>query len=185
MGRFDYGGTGLIKPRELTFGPNGLYIIDADTKNIVRHNLTSGAYLDTYVLEGSGGLQSASDLTFDSSGQLYVSSFVTNQVLRYEPSPVFNIEDEFFFDEFAVAQNYPNPFKHSTAINYNLHKRGVVKIAIYDVLGREVVELKNEIQPVGTHLVTWLPDAGVSAGLYILRITGPEEELVLRMSKMQ
>ncbi|MFK7845452.1 MAG: T9SS type A sorting domain-containing protein [Rhodothermales bacterium] len=151
----------------------------------MRHNQTSGAYLDTYIREGSGGLKSASDLAFDSSGLLYVSSFSTNQVLRYEPSPVFNVEDEFFFDVFEVAQNYPNPFKHSTAINYNLLKGGVVKIAVYDILGREVVELTNEIQPAGTHLVAWLPDAGVPAGLYMLRIIAPEGELVLRMLKMR
>lgn len=38
-----------------------------------------------------------------------------------------------------ASQNYPNPFKPSTEIGYQLSEPGNVSIIIYDVLGKEVV----------------------------------------------
>jgi hypothetical protein len=73
-------------------------------------------------------------------------------------------------DAFALSYNYPNPFNPITTIEYDLPKDALVKLVIYDMLGREIVSLVNENLPAGYHSITW--DAKdrfgnlVSAGIY-------------------
>ncbi len=71
--------------------------------------------------------------------------------------------------EFALLQNYPNPFNPTTIIRYDIPKSSEVKLTIYDVLGREVARLVNEVQTVGRHRVEWNA-AGMSTGVYFYRI---------------
>ena len=71
--------------------------------------------------------------------------------------------------EFALDQNYPNPFNPSTAITYELAATGRVKLKVFDVLGREVGTLVNEVKPAGRYETVW--DArGMASGMYFYRI---------------
>ena len=75
---------------------------------------------------------------------------------------------------FALMQNYPNPFNPSTTIRYALPEDAFVTLKIYNVLGQEVVQLRNEIQNVGNHDVVWdgrnRSGSQVSSGIYFYRI---------------
>lgn len=69
----------------------------------------------------------------------------------------------------TLHQNYPNPFNPSTVIGYQLPEAGMVRLAVYDILGRHIVTLVEETQPPGTHQVRW--DASrMASGIYIYRI---------------
>ena len=76
--------------------------------------------------------------------------------------------------EFALHNNYPNPFNPTTTINYDLPQDGSVRLIIYDVMGREVTRLVNGFTPAGYHSVRW--DArnkmgeNVSAGVYFYHL---------------
>jgi len=50
---------------------------------------------------------------------------------------------------YTLSQNYPNPFNPVTKINYALPKNGFVSLKVYDMLGREVVNLVNENKSAG------------------------------------
>ena len=52
---------------------------------------------------------------------------------------------------FELKQNYPNPFNPSTKIVYNLPVDGVVKLLVYDIMGKEVVTLVNENKKAGRY----------------------------------
>jgi hypothetical protein len=56
---------------------------------------------------------------------------------------------------FKLEQNYPNPFNPKTTISYNLPKSCHVQLAVFDVLGRNVVELVNANQKAGEHKIVW------------------------------
>jgi beta-N-acetylhexosaminidase len=53
--------------------------------------------------------------------------------------------------EFVLYQNYPNPFNPSTVISYQLSVTGKVSLKIYDLLGREVETLVNQVQLPGSY----------------------------------
>ena len=76
--------------------------------------------------------------------------------------------------EFALKQNYPNPFNPSTQIQYAPPSETRVVISIYDITGRKVRTLVNEVQGAGYRTVMWnaTNDIGraVSAGMYIYSI---------------
>ena len=66
-------------------------------------------------------------------------------------------------------QNFPNPFSESTTLRYSLPKSMQVRLAVYDVLGREVEVLVEEQQDAGVYSVEF--DAGeLPAGIYFARM---------------
>ena len=76
-------------------------------------------------------------------------------------------------ESFTLSQNYPNPFNPSTQIRFSLKESGVADLRVYDVLGREVDVLVNELLQAGSYTATF--DAGeLSSGsyLYVLQFNG-------------
>jgi len=72
----------------------------------------------------------------------------------------------------TLHPNYPNPFNATTVISFELEKSDHVTLDIYDILGRKVKTLLDEIQATGEHTVIWQAD-GFSSGVYFYRlITG-------------
>ena len=71
--------------------------------------------------------------------------------------------------EFSLSQNYPNPFNPSTLIRYQVANTGKVRLNVYDVLGREVATLVNDVKPAGSYTVTFNA-ANVPSGVYFYRL---------------
>ncbi len=76
--------------------------------------------------------------------------------------------------EFTLMQNYPNPFNPTTNIRYGLPRAAHVSVKIYNLLGQEVAQLKDEVESAGTHDVVWLGrnTAGhtVASGVYFYQL---------------
>jgi hypothetical protein len=71
--------------------------------------------------------------------------------------------------KFGLSQNYPNPFNPSTQISYTLAAKGLARLSVYDVLGREVAVLVNEVQNAGIHDVTFNAK-NLSSGIYFYKL---------------
>jgi len=76
---------------------------------------------------------------------------------------------------FTLMQNYPNPFNPSTTISYDLPKTSVVKLYIYDVLGRVVANLVDGVQTANRYRVEWNPSR-LSSGVYFCRIQAHSQD---------
>ena len=71
---------------------------------------------------------------------------------------------------YSLSQNYPNPFNPTTDIRFQIADGRLVTLKIYDVLGREVTTLVDEVKQPGTYSVRW--DASrFTSGVYFCRIT--------------
>jgi hypothetical protein len=70
---------------------------------------------------------------------------------------------------FDLQQNYPNPFNPSTLISYKVSKEGFVSIKVYDLVGREVATLVNEVKQVGNYSTEWNA-AGMCSGIYFYKM---------------
>jgi photosystem II stability/assembly factor-like uncharacterized protein len=68
-------------------------------------------------------------------------------------------------DDYILAPGKPNPFTSSTVITYGIPRDGLVRIDIYDILGRRVNVLLNETRQAGTYTIRFTP-AGLSTGMY-------------------
>jgi len=73
-------------------------------------------------------------------------------------------------NKFALAQNYPNPFNPTTNINYDLPFDSKVSIKIFDITGREVASIVNQVQAAGYYSVNFNASA-LSSGVYFYSIT--------------
>jgi photosystem II stability/assembly factor-like uncharacterized protein len=76
-------------------------------------------------------------------------------------------------------QNYPNPFTSQTTISFCLTQPGMARLSIYDLSGRYISTLVNEMKPAGTHNVQWdgTNDTGrqISPGVYICKLISGTE----------
>jgi hypothetical protein len=85
---------------------------------------------------------------------------------------------------FVLSQNYPNPFNPSTIIKYGLPRQSHVKIIIYDLLGRDVFNLVDQIQDAGYHSAEFKLSGNnysLSSGIYFYRMTAGEFSDVRKM----
>ena len=71
--------------------------------------------------------------------------------------------------KYELSQNHPNPFNPTTSIMYSIPKDGFVSLKIYDITGREIKTLVNEIKKAGYYSIT-LNASELSTGIYFYRV---------------
>ncbi|MFC1569437.1 CotH kinase family protein [bacterium] len=76
--------------------------------------------------------------------------------------------------EFQLNQNFPNPYNQATVISYQLSAVSRVKVEVFDVLGREIAVLVNEIQEAGPCQIH-LEMNQFASGLYFYRLQAGSE----------
>jgi hypothetical protein len=75
--------------------------------------------------------------------------------------------------EFNLYQNYPNPFNPSTRVKFDIPELSIVKVKIYNSLGKEVAVLVDEQLAPGAYEVEWNASS-MPSGAYFYRITAGE-----------
>ena len=83
-------------------------------------------------------------------------------------------------ESISFGPNYPNPFNPTTAISYQLSTVSDVKLAVYDILGREVAVLVNERKGPGKYDVLF-DASGLGSGVYFSRILAGSHSAVMKM----
>ena len=66
----------------------------------------------------------------------------------------------------ALSQNFPNPFNPSTRIRYIVTSRRHVSVEVYDLLGRRVQQLVDEVKETGSYEIEWNAQ-GIASGVYL------------------
>jgi hypothetical protein len=73
---------------------------------------------------------------------------------------------------FMLGQNYPNPFNPSTVITYSLPKTMRVQLAVFNLLGKHVATIVDNLVEAGTHR-TQFDASGLPSGIYFYRLSAP------------
>ncbi len=95
----------------------------------------------------------------------YQKNFSTIVGVKDEPQEIVK--------DFSLSQNYPNPFNPNTIIEYQVSSSKKVSLKVYDILGREISTLVNEVKAPGTYEVQF--DASyLASGVYFYRLTAGE-----------
>ncbi|MFA6456564.1 MAG: T9SS type A sorting domain-containing protein, partial [Bacteroidota bacterium] len=82
---------------------------------------------------------------------------------------------------FELSQNYPNPFNPTTNIAFTIPQSGITSLKVYDVLGREVMNLVNQFQEAGSYTVN-LDASKLASGMYIYRLESGAFSSVKKMT---
>jgi hypothetical protein len=116
--------------------------------------------LDSNVISGI----SPEDGNFYFSVKAYTSTKEDIQSFNLYVSGISS--DDKMPQEFHISNNYPNPFNPVTTISMEIPFTSEVSVRIYDIMGREVRNLQNEVLPAGYHTLTWdsITNDGISAG---------------------
>ena len=72
-------------------------------------------------------------------------------------------------EEYLLYQNYPNPFNPVTTIRFDVPKTSFVKLAVYDILGKENETIIDEQLSSGTYEIQWNA-SGYTSGVYFYKI---------------
>jgi gingipain R len=70
---------------------------------------------------------------------------------------------------FSLSQNYPNPFNPVTKISFDIPKTVLTKLTVYDILGREIMKLVNEVKQPGQYVVDF-DGAKIASGVYYYKL---------------
>ena len=86
---------------------------------------------------------------------------------------------------YELMQNYPNPFNPSTSIGFSIPQSGHVTVNVYDMTGRLVSTLVNDVLNEGAHVVDWNGQDNfgdvVSAGVYIYSLESSDMVMTKKM----
>jgi hypothetical protein len=81
---------------------------------------------------------------------------------------------------YSLSQNFPNPFNPVTKINFEIPKQVYVELKIYDILGREIRTLVNEIKTAGSYSVDFNASE-LASGVYFYKLIANDFSNVKRM----
>ena len=108
----------------------------------------------------------------DTSREIYLCSYdAAGRIFKLTgPATSVRQENGILPRVFQLNQNYPNPFNPSTAISYQLPSLSKMSLKIYDLLGREVTTIADEVKPAGTYTIIWNA-MDMPSGVYFYKLT--------------
>jgi glucose/arabinose dehydrogenase len=82
---------------------------------------------------------------------------------------ITGVEDQQIPTEYKLEQNYPNPFNPSTRINFSIPETSIVNIKIYNLLGKLIGTISEDIMEAGNYERTWNAQ-NYASGIYYLKM---------------
>ena len=87
--------------------------------------------------------------------------------------------------DFALQQNFPNPFNPSTEIRFDLPEADFVNLSVYNMMGQKIKTLTSENMTPGYHSIIWngTNDSGsrVATGMYFYSINTSQFQSIKKM----
>lgn len=107
----------------------------------------------------------SNEFTFFVNGEKTGNSAILNS-----PDQIVSVENTELPISFALSQNYPNPFNPVTNINFSIASREKVTITVYDMLGKVVENLVNDIYDSGNYTISF-NGSNLGSGIYFYKIS--------------
>ena len=129
---------------------------------------------EVHFIEGAGTTTEAQRYQFSDESIPFESKTLTYRLRQVDLDGTVSYSEEVDADlgapgDFALHGNFPNPFRDQTAIHYELPQAGHVTLRVYDMLGREVIELVNREQEAGRNEIQF-DASGLASGTYFYRL---------------
>jgi hypothetical protein len=102
------------------------------------------------------------------NGKSNIYALKTDSLLDADPPIGINNNNEKIPETFILHQNYPNPFNPATNIKFEIPSATYIKLTIYDITGREIVNI-NEYRQAGFYTYTF-DGNNLASGVYIYKL---------------
>ncbi len=162
----------------------------------IKYALTTGGVLDSLRYDGPANEEDvAYDIALDTAGNIYITGYTvplggsdySSQssdyiTLKYAGGHLVKKSVSGNNNPFAfrLYQNYPNPFNPSTTLKFSVPNAGLVKLAVYDVLGKEVDVLVDQYMTAGEYSVAF-KGSNLASGVYFYKLTAGNFKDVKKM----
>ncbi len=124
-------------------------------------------------VSGNGTTHETKSYTFSDRPSTGSYSYRLKQIDFNGNSEYFTLSNEVVVgvpSSYAMSQNYPNPFNPTTKIDFDLPYDGKVSIVLFDISGREVGTLVNDVKTAGYYTVQFNA-SNLASGMYFYRIS--------------
>ncbi len=121
---------------------------------------------------------------YESSASYQNYNYIIDNWLNYFPVGVEDESASGLIKNYQLFQNYPNPFNQSTIIKYAVPEESPVRIKVFDLTGREVAILVDEVKQPGTYELTFNAEKYAS-GVYIYQMISGDFVQVKKMSLLK
>ena len=147
----------------------------------------SGTGSPSYIFSSDlGGWAAFSELCVVSCDDVNLDNYVHPIRARFviDSGPTA-IDDDFELPvQISLEQNYPNPFNPVTSIRFSLPNATDVSLRVFDLLGREVDTLVDELLSSGPHEVQF-DASSLASGIYIYKLESASESLTRTMTLLK
>ncbi len=101
-----------------------------------------------------------------------------------------NMDDEYpNGNNVKILSCFPNPFNPSILLKYKIGKRNNVRLDVYNILGKKVKSLVEEVQESGNYYIKWNGNDGVNkplpSGAYFLKIQSGEYHMIKKITLLR
>jgi len=139
-------------------------------------------------VEGHGNSNSPKKYSFldenvSASGKYFYRLKQIDNDGSYEYSNVIEINFDVSQD-YALNQNYPNPFNPVTSISFQIPIKSDVTLKVYDIVGKEVATLVNEVKEAGSYIMRF-DGSGLASGFYIFKLQANDFVEIRKMVLMK
>jgi hypothetical protein len=141
--------------------------------DIERKLISSEEWLKISNIAGNGSSKEVKSYSFSESINTGKYNYRLKQIDFNGNFKYYNLSNEVEVgipNKYSISQNYPNPFNPSTKIDFELPYDGKVNILVYDLSGREIVSLVNEVKTAGYYTLQFNAD-NLASGIYFYRIS--------------
>ena len=98
---------------------------------------------------------------------------VCNNDCTCNESASMEINTQTIPDNYSISTIYPNPFNPATTISFSIPEFGFTTITVYDINGRQLETLTNEVLSVGNYSINWNA-SDYPSGVYLIRMVSGE-----------
>jgi hypothetical protein len=140
---------------------------------IERMNTKDNSWKEVWFVQGHGTTSEHHNYAFtDKKLQSSTYKYRLKQIDYNGNYEYFSLENDIVISapgNFSISQNYPNPSNPRSKIDYELPFRGKISIIVYDILGREIITLVNEIKDAGYYTAEF-DGSNLSSDIYFYRV---------------
>lgn len=139
----------------------------------------------------SSAAPTASNFTYPQSlyidskaGQIWVTDFSNNRVMRFDVSSLTSVEREMpttMPSGYVLMQNYPNPFNPTTHITFSSAKTVQVQLIVSDLLGRQLATVFSGIASAQRMYTVAFDARNLASGIYLYSLRSPDGSIIKKM----